>query len=129
MRLNEKKEIILECYALTFDRMLAYEKVAATTEEIIKLENCPKFQTRMKLLLIAAKEDAATKLKGFMDSATEQVGFKATLEYCKLLYPDCFKGNEGESGIDKGNTEKENKRIRKEYGRIVGGENFFKSRL
>jgi hypothetical protein len=90
MNLSEKKEVIVGCFRNTYDLELSYLKAAVTDEERASLDEDTEFQQRLLYFWILKKEETVKKLEGLMQSANEQISFKATVELGKYIYPEFF---------------------------------------
>jgi len=88
--LDEKKELIVESFANTFDKMMAYEKAGVTEDEFEILEKDLEFQARLNFYIIKEREKIIRNFRTFMDANDEKVAYTATKEYAKLLYPEYF---------------------------------------
>lgn len=87
----EKKELIINSFKKSFDKVMAYQTACLTEEEIDQLESDPAFQSRMTGLIISEKEKIIANLREFMDCPDDKIAFNATIEYGKILYPEMFK--------------------------------------
>jgi len=128
---DEQKEIVVNSYAKTFDKELAYKKVGLTEEEIALLENDPGFQDRLSYFLIEQRELIIEKYQNFMLSQNDNIAFKATQDFAKLIYPDFFnnlKDKDKEKEPDKGvnltinmpMSQEDEERLEKEFGEVLG---------
>lgn len=120
--LTEKKELILQSYAETFDRTMAYARVGLTDEEIGELDLDEDFQFRLSLRLIAERESILRRLRNLSESGDEKISFRATIELGKILYPEAFSALKPDFKltIPSGNDLKENdERLAKEYATLL----------
>lgn len=129
MDLNEKKEIIFMSFSQTFDKEIAYQKVRLTGEERKALDKDELFQERLGLVLINEKERIINNLRTFMDSANDRIGFQATLEVAKIIYPEWFSQERDNKPPEKEKetSKKEEERIVEEYGRLIGKRDCFEN--
>jgi len=123
---DEQKELIVQSYAKTFDREMAYTKVGLTDIERAEADEDKDFQDRLAIFLIEEREKIISKLRRFMDSEDEKTAFKATTDLAQVLYKDFFtalgKGVKDVNvnvNLNKEDPE-EDERVKKEYGLLLG---------
>ena len=88
MSLDQKKEIIVDCYSAVFDKELAYKKAQATIEERTLLEADEEFQARLEFFLIEEREALIERIRGCMHAENESVRYKAIMDMAKILFPE-----------------------------------------
>ena len=122
-----KKEVVVDCYAVTLDIQLAYEKACLTREEMDFLDHDHSFKQRLTYFLVKEKEKIVSQIKTLMYSYDEKISLKAITDMGKYIYPAFFTPRAVFSEeIESIFTEEEAKRVREEYGKILGGSGHFK---
>jgi len=128
---EEQKEIVVQSYRETYDKYMSYRKAGLSSGQIELLESDEGFQDRLLYFIIKQREEIISRYRDFMRSDNEQISFKATTDFAKLIYPDFFK-NLSDKHDPKvivnvnPNSDEEDDRILKEYGNVVGDKDHFK---
>lgn len=117
----EQKELIVQSYARTFDKEMAYKKVGLSPQEQIALDNDEDLQERFTFFLIEEREKIISKFRTFMDSEDEKISFQATVKLAEVLYPDFFSVKDKKSkdnSLDEPLTKEEARRLAEEYALV-----------
>ncbi len=89
---DEKKEMVFECYKVTFDKEVSYTKVSLTKDEIEILNKDTEFQSRLAYALAQQKEKVIKRLTELMTYADkDEVTLKATIKLGEIIYAEAFK--------------------------------------
>ena len=131
---DEQKQLVVNSYEKTFDKPMAYLKAGLTNLQCSELDKDEVFQARLTFFVIQQREEIIKNYKKFMTSTNEQIAFKATTDFAKLIYPDFFNNLKDKDkqvdvnvNVKNCNSPEENKRIEEEFGALVGDVERFKS--
>jgi hypothetical protein len=92
LTLDEKKEMIIDCYKSTYDKNVAYSKCFLSDNEISNLEKDKFFQARLSYFLALKKEKIVRRLEQLMDLADkDEVSLKAAIKLGEIVYAEAFK--------------------------------------
>lgn len=130
----EIKEAIVNSFAKTFDKDMAYDKHGLSLEQRTELDEDQEFLDRLNYFLIEEREQIITRYRKFMDSLDDKIAYKATQDFARLIYTDFFKNlgsdkqpinltvnnNNGSTG-----ESEDDRRIEEEYGHILGNPKTF----
>lgn len=89
--LDEKAEMVLEAYKLSFDKTCAYAKVGLTPEEVETLEKDTDFQQRLMYFLVRERERVLTRLREVSEASDKlDTRLKALIKTGEILWPEKF---------------------------------------
>ena len=92
LTLEEKKEMVIDCYKKTFDKKVAYSKCFLNEDEIFLLEKDESFKSRLNYYLAIKKEKRVQRLEQLMDFADkDEVCLKAAIKLGEIIYAEAFK--------------------------------------
>jgi hypothetical protein len=93
--LDEKKEMVIQCYRKTYDKNVAYTKCSLTAEEILLLDSDKDFQARLNYVLAEQKEFIIGRLTTLCSSSDkDEVALKATIKLGEIIYSEVFSATE-----------------------------------